>query len=112
MIRNHKIKTPEDIQKFMGRITNYAPEDIECTPHAFFRLNQRQRELFKCEQIKEYLLEKTPIPAGIQNNGNFTAFYKHENQRTIRIIFDIKSDKIKIVTFYLLKRSQIPYVRT
>lgn len=73
MTDGHKIATTEDVQKFTDRLRNYSDENIECTPHAFFRLSQKQRELFKCDEIKRYLLEERPILAGIQNNRNFTA---------------------------------------
>lgn len=111
MINGHKIKSLEDVPKFMERIRGYSYKDIECTPHTFFRLGQKQRELFKCEQIKQYILEETPIFAGVQNNGNFTAFYKYKDQKYIRIIIDIKSDKINVVTFYVLEKTQMPAVR-
>ncbi len=88
-----------EIEEFLSIIKDYKSEQIECTEHTFFRLSDKQRKIFKCEKLKEYILHDTPIVVGIQNNGNYAIFYKHE-KKTMRIIADIQHQKIKIVSFY------------
>lgn len=76
-----------------------------------FRLSEKQREHFNCDSIRQYLFDIEPIRVGIQNNGCYAVFYKHENKRFIRIIVDVKVDKIDIVTFYIVEKDQLPVVK-
>ena len=87
------------VEEFIQIIEGYKSEQIECTDHTFFRLSEKQRKIFKCEKLKEYILHDTPIMVGIQNNGNYALFYKHE-KKIMRMIADIQHQKVKIVSFY------------
>ena len=111
MVAGHRIEKIEDVESFLERIETYKKEDIECTSHTFFRLNEKQREFFKCEDIKRLLLGERPVLVGLQYNGCFAVFYKHEKQRYIRLIIDVKPHKIEVVTFYILESHQIPQIR-
>ena len=48
---------------------------------------------------------------GIQYNGCYAVFYKYEKQRFIKIIIDIKTDKIYVVTFYVIEKNQLPVIK-
>jgi len=110
-IIGHRIEKKLSIQEFSELMGNYSSESIICTEHTFFRLSERQRKLFKCTELKSYLLEKRPILAGIQYNGNYAVFYSHGNDEIIKIILDVSVHKIEIVTFYTLNKQQIPMLK-
>lgn len=58
--------------------------------------------------MKSLLLEVMPVCAGIQYNGAYSAFYKHEKERFIRVVLEIKPERIKIITFYIIEKYQMP----
>jgi len=104
-----KIKKKIEIQDFIKLIKKYKPEHIECTDHTFFRLSQKQREIFTCEELKKILLNEKPFLSGIQNNDNYTVFYRHKN-KNLKMILGISPQKINIVTFYFIEEWQIPKI--
>ena len=108
MIKGHRIAGFEDVRLFAGRMQSFRPEHIECTSHTFFRLSGKQREIFTCAMLRKWLQEETPVIVSVQNNGCFSAFYKTKEQRYIRIIIDIGSERIRIVTFYIVEKDQLP----
>jgi len=109
MFNNKKIKKRVDINEFVKFIKEYKKEQIECTDHTFFRLSQKQREIFTCEELKKILFDEKPFLVGIQHNENYAVFYKYKN-KNIRIILGINSQKINIVTFYYIEQWQIPKI--
>lgn len=108
MLIDHKIKKFDDPLNFKERLNKYSDNQIECTRHTLFRLSEKQRELFTCASLRKLLLGAVPIKAGIQYNGAYAVFYKHEKERFIRVLIDIKPDKIKIITFYIIEKYQLP----
>ena len=111
MIYGNRIKESVDIREFLKKVRNYDRGEVVCTLHTFFRLSRKQRELFTCDTIREYLFDKTPVLVGLQHNGCYAVFYKHEKQRFIRIIVDIKADNIYVVTFYVIEKVQLPVIK-
>ncbi|MCK4647525.1 hypothetical protein KAT24_01180 [Candidatus Pacearchaeota archaeon] len=109
MVSGHKIKTKIELNEFLERIREYEKKDIEPTKHTFFRLNEKQREILNEGKIKEILTNEIPILVGIQYNNLWAVFYKYEND-FIRIIIDIQLNKIYIVSFYLIDKTQIPRI--
>lgn len=109
MVSGHKIKTKIESDKFLERVREYEKEDIESTKHTFFRLNEKQREIFNEGKIKEILINEIPILAGIQYNNLWAVFYKYKKD-FLRIIIDIQLNKIYIVSFYLIDKTQIPRI--
>ena len=77
-----------EINEFLGIIKDHKPEQIECTNHTFFRLSDKQRKIFKCEKLKTFILNEEPMLVGLQGNGNYAVFYKHE-KKTMRMILDL-----------------------
>lgn len=110
MVKGHKIEKKISIGKFLDIIKNYSNEQIITTEHTFFRLNEEERKIFKESMLEEYLTSKVPILVGIQCNFNYAVFYDYSKQKALRIIIDIKPDKIKIVTFYLPEKSEMPRI--
>ena len=107
MIRGHRLKEIIDTHEFIEKVRYYTKKDISCSPHTFFRLSEKQRLVFKCEDIKHIILNEIPIQAGLQYNGNYAIIYKHEKQKFIRIIMDINLTNINIITFYMLDKIPI-----
>lgn len=109
MTKGHRIEELKDVQKFAEEVKYYTKEKISCSPHAFFRLSEKQRLVFTCEELKHILLDEIPVQVGLQYNGNYAATYKHKKQRFIRLIIDISLTEINIITFYMLDK--IPTVK-
>lgn len=110
MVYGNKIKKRINVKEFLDIISEYTKDQIECTEHTFFRLDEKERKIFTCDTLKEYLFHETPILVGIQYNGNYAVFYKFKN-KFLRIILDILiARKINIVTFYLIEEYQIPRI--
>ena len=96
-----------EINEFLERIRDYKSEHIECTDHTFFRFSEKQRKIFKCEKLKDFILNEEPMFVGLQGNGNYAVFYKYE-KKTMRMILDLQYQRINIVSFYFI--NQIPRV--
>ena len=109
MVDGNKIIEKVEIDNILELIKEYSEEQIECTNHTFFRLSEEQRKVFKCEELKNYILYESPVFVGIQKNKNYAVFYKH-NKKIIKMIVDIQLDKINIVTFYFIEKDQIPRI--
>jgi len=76
---------------------NIDEEEIECTKHTLFRLSQKQRQVFNCEELKRILLHETPIRVGVQYNGNYAIYYRSEKRPgIIKIIINIGPAKISM----------------
>ena len=108
MVKGHRIEKKVEVETFLDIIKNYTKDRINTTDHTFFRLSEKQRKIFKDEVLKEYLLAKTPILVGIQFNGNYAVFYDYSKNEVLRLMLDIQSNKIEIVTFYLPDKTQMP----
>jgi hypothetical protein len=111
MLIGNKIREKIEVRNFIEKVRDYGHENIECSSHTFFRLSEKQRSIFTCDSIKQMLLNDIPILAGIQHNGCYTAFYKHKNKRFIKLILDIKADRIEVVTFYVIEEKQLPVIK-
>lgn len=109
MLESTKITKKIDVEKLFKTIKKFSKENIECTKHTFFRLSEKQRKIFTCKELREILLNKRPFLAGIQHNGNHAIFYKYQN-KNLKIVVNINSRKIKIVTFYFIQEWQIPKI--
>lgn len=108
MTKGHKIEKKVEIETFLDTIKNYTKDQINTTDHTFFRLSEKQRKIFKDEVLKEYLLAKIPILVGIQFNGNHAVFYDYRKNEALKLILDMQPNKIEIVTFYIIDKSEIP----
>jgi len=109
MLDPNKIKRKIPVNDFIALIRKYSPESIEDSGHAFKRLSQRQRELFKIEDVRKILLKNHPFLVGIQENDNHAVFYKYQG-KNLRMIIKLESQKVKIVSFYNILEWQIPKI--
>jgi len=109
MFNNTEIEKKIGVRKFIKLVQSYSLEQIECTDHVFFRLSQKQKKIFTCNELKKVLLNKKPFIAGIQYNNNYAVFYKYKN-KNLKIILKIDKQKIHIVTFYFIEEWQIPKI--
>lgn len=109
MVNITTIRERVDINEFIKLIKKYDQEQIECTEHIFFRLSQKQREIFNCAELRKILLTQKPFLVGIQHNNNYAVFYKYQN-KNLKIILGIDNTKINIVTFYFIEQWQIPKI--
>jgi len=109
MLDTTKIKEEIDTTEFLKTIKRYCKENIECTEHTFFRLSKRQKEILTCDRLREILIREKPFLVGIQNNENYAVFYNHEG-KILKTILSILNSKIRVVTFYFIKKWQIPKI--
>lgn len=109
MAESTRIKKKVDIPVFLEFIKDYDYADIECTPHTFFRLSEKQRKIYTPEELKRILMQEKPFLAGIQFNENYAVFYKYKD-KNLKIILNLNDRKIKIVTFYFIQEWQIPKI--
>lgn len=75
-------------------------EKIKVNPHAYFRLNEMQRKVYKDESLIEMLTEEKPAFIGIQKNQNYATFFS-KKQGYLRLIFRVTKENIEIITFYI-----------
>ncbi len=107
MIWDHNINEKISKREFLKKIKNFGDEDIDVTRHALFRLNQKQRKIYESGILKDFVLNKIPVEIGRQNNGNLAVLYFYEENKIIKILLDLRPNKIYIVTFYILNRQQM-----
>ena len=90
MLDPNKITRKIPVNDFIALIRKYSPENIEDSGHAFKRLSQRQRELFTIEEVRNILFKDRPFLVGIQANGNYAVFYKHQG-KNLRMIIKLET---------------------
>ena len=84
-----------DLFEFRELIKN---KKVEISPHALFHLSNKQRKIFKEEELIITLEKETPRKIYLQENGRYAAYYrKSEGYR--EVILEIKEATITIVTF-------------
>jgi len=108
MVKGHRIERAIETEEFLELMKTYINESIECTHHTFFRLNNKQRKIFKCQKIRDLLIHEIPPLVGVQYNGCYAVFYRHM-KRFIRMILNIDPKKIEVVTFYIV--DQLPRLK-
>jgi hypothetical protein len=94
------------IKKFTQMVEGYTEKKIETTAHTFFRINQKQRKVYNDTTLKEYILKRKPIEVIEQENNNLAILYNFEETKKILKVVIRPTDKIYIVTFYILNRGQ------
>jgi hypothetical protein len=105
MFEEHKKDGKLKISLFLDELNKYGIENIETTDHTFFRLSEKQRKIYNEDELKKVIINNKPIEVVIQKNNNYAAIYNYHNN-FLKIIFDFSSNKIYIVTFYILNKQQ------
>ena len=111
MIRGHELVSKISKKEFFSKVKPFPKEDIEVTDHALFRLNQKQRKIFEGDILKDFILDKEPIEIGVQSNDNLAVLYNYEGEKVLKIIIRFSSNKIYIVSFYILNVYQMKEIR-
>ena len=106
--KGYKIEKFEDIEVFVNRMKDFDVKTIECTDHTLFRLSEKQRKEFTCDILKNFLLNEIPLKVGIQANTNHAVYYKYPQNRIIKIVISLKTNMIRIITFMVLDKEQLP----
>lgn len=106
MIREHAMNDKISRKVFLSRIRAYPSESIEITKHALFRLDERQRKIYQQDILKKIIMEKSPLEIVKQQNGNLAVLYPYESNRILKIVMNLRPQKLYIVTFYILTREQ------
>ncbi|MBI4980173.1 hypothetical protein HZC30_01280 [Candidatus Woesearchaeota archaeon] len=83
-----------------SELINKYKSKIKVSPHAYFRLSETQRKVYKDDSLIRILSEDKPIFVGIQQNGNYAAFFS-KKQGYMRLIFKVTEEHIEIITFYI-----------
>jgi len=109
MFGETRIKKKVEVGRFIGFIKEYESEQIECTPHTFFRLSGKQRKIYTYEELRKILTQETPFLVGFQYNENYAVFYRYKN-KNLKMILALRGGKVKIVTFYFIEEWQIPKI--
>jgi len=81
-------------------LAKYSDDRIIAVSHALFRLSEKQRKVFKEENLKKILLEATPVFVGVQRNGRYAVFFEGNDKYYMRIVCELNVRNIEIVTFY------------
>lgn len=93
---------------FINFLRNY--KEIELTEHAKMRLIGKQRGVTENE-IKEIITYKSPDKIGLQSNGLYALFYEKNKEEYTKIIVNILSTKIFIVTFHNIDKQDLPRLK-
>lgn len=102
-----KIIESVSIQRFKDILSEYESK-IKVGPHAFDHLSDAQRKLFKEEDLIRILTRENPRGIGLQQNGRYASFFRRK-EGFLRIIFEIKKDRLEIITF--INTDYIPNLR-
>lgn len=108
MAKGYRIEQFEDADIYCSRMKNFDEKTIECTKHTLFRLSEKQRKIFTCEEIKKFLLHENPLAVAIQYNGNYAVYYKYKEQKLIKVIISIRATFIRIIMFMIVEKEQMP----
>ena len=82
------------------RLIDKFKDKIKVNPHAYFRLNEMQRKVYKDKALIDLLTEDKPAFIGIQKNQNYATFFS-KKQGYLRLMFKVIKTNIEIVTFYI-----------
>ncbi len=107
MFEEHKVKGKVKISIFLKKIEEYGYENIEATDHTFFRLSQKQREIYTEEVLKKIIFNEKPLEVCIQKNNNYAVIYLYKENKLLKILLDLTLNKVYIVSFYILNREQM-----
>lgn len=70
---------------------------IHVSGHALARFSEKQRNVYKDENLATILTQESPRLVGIQENGRHAAFFRR-SEGYLRIVFVVYEDMIEIVT--------------
>ena len=92
-----KIIREVSLEEFNELILEYK-DRIIVNPHALDHLSDSQRKLYKERDLFDPLLRENPRGVGFQKNERYAAFYRR-NFGFLKIILEVKEQKLEIITF-------------
>jgi hypothetical protein len=99
------IKEKLKVTSFLKKIEKFNENNLIITPHAMFRLNEKQRKIYQDTILKKILFTEKPLEVGVQFNGCLALIYNY-GLSILKMVVDLKIDKLYIVTFYILNKEQ------
>ncbi|MDP4012473.1 MAG: hypothetical protein Q8R00_02605 [Candidatus Nanoarchaeia archaeon] len=87
-----------DLDSYNEILTQYK-EKIFVNHHAYFRLSEAQRKIYKDSELIQILVNEKPALFGLQQNNRYTTLFSRK-EGYFRISFNISKLNIEIVTFY------------
>ena len=103
MKKGHEINKKITLREFANIVKYYSDGKINCSPHAFFRLSEKQREITKADTLLNYLLTKKPINVYLQVNGRYKVQYSQSQNKCINLFIETRPHELEIVTFYITR---------
>lgn len=85
-----------------------ANKEISVSPHALNHLSEKQRKVFKEEELSHMLKKETPRKTYLQSNGRYASYFRKSDGYR-KLIIEVENNKITIVTF--IDVPEIPKVR-
>ena len=84
-----------DIKEFSGLVKN---KKVAISPHAIFRLSNRQRKVFKEDELINIVNKETPRKAYLQENERYAVYYRKSDGYR-KLIIEVKNKETIIITF-------------
>ncbi|MDP7180030.1 MAG: hypothetical protein QF824_02060 [Candidatus Woesearchaeota archaeon] len=94
---NYTTRPIEEINKvdFKGILTN---KENSISTHALDHLSEKQRKVFKEEELVNMIEKESPRKIYLQFNGRYAAYYR-KPEGYLKLILEVDDKKITIVTF-------------
>lgn len=84
-----------DFVSFKDKISN---KKICISPHAMDHLSEKQRKVFKEEELILMIERETPRKIYLQHNGRYALYYRKSDGYR-KLILEIEMNKVTVVTF-------------
>lgn len=85
-----------------------ANKDIKISSHALDHLSEKQRKVFKEEELLHMLEKEVPRKAYLQKNGRYAVYFRRTDGYR-KLVVEVEDNKLTIVTF--IDTLEIPKVR-
>ena len=101
------IYTTKPIKEISAKEFQYLikGKKVVVSPHALWHLSNRQRKVFNIEELTSMVEKESPRKVYLQENKRYAAYYRKSDGYR-KLIIEIRSDKIIVVTF--IDMSEIP----
>lgn len=84
-------------ETFKDIVSRYE-DRIHISPHAYFPVNNTQKDIYNDDAFKNALLKERPYDIGLQRNGRYIVFYKRKNNY-LGLIVSVQPTQLEVVTF-------------
>lgn len=80
-------------------------KEIKVSNHAFDHLSDKQRKVFKQEELIDMIAKETPRKVYLQENKRYAIYFRKQDGYR-KVIVELIKDKITVITFMNLKEIQ------